>query len=214
MEYTIRQERSADQRTVEEVTRLAFWNVYAPGCNEHYLVHVMRQHPDFVPELDFVIEQEGRIIGNIMYTRAWLEDAHGERKQILTFGPVSILPAWQRRSYGKRLMEHSFAAARDLGLDAVVIFGNPANYVGLGFKSSHKYGVALAGGIYPSALLAMELTAGALGRGPWTYHESAVYALDSEQAEAFDQNFAPLEKGWRASQEEFYILSQSRIGEH
>lgn len=211
MRFMIRQERRADQRTVEEVTRLAFWNVYVPGCNEHYLVHVMRQHPDFVPELDFVIEQDGQIIGNIMYTRAWLEDAHGERKQILTFGPVSILPAWQRRGYGKRLIEHSLAAASEQGFDAVVIFGNPANYVGLGFKSSHKYGVGLAGGMYPSALLAKELRAGALGGGPWTYHESAVYALDSQQAAAFEQNFSPREKAWQASQEEFYILSQSRI---
>lgn len=214
MDYLIRHEQQADQRAVEELTRQAFWNLYVPGCNEHYLVHKMRRHPDFVPELDFVMEKDGRIIGNIMYTRAWLENAAGDRKQILTFGPVSILPIWQRKGYGRKLIEHSFFSAGELGFGAIVIFGNPANYVGLGFKSSHKYGVSLPGGIYPSALLAKELTEDALIGGPWVYSESAAYAIDSDEAEAFDQDFAPREKGWQAGQEEFYILSQSRIISH
>lgn len=97
----IRNERETDFRKVEEITRKAFWNIYAPGCNEHYLVHIMRSHKDFLPELDFVIEVDDQIIGNIMYTKAKLVDDSGEEKAILTFGPVCILPEYQRKGYGK-----------------------------------------------------------------------------------------------------------------
>lgn len=131
----IRNERKEDFRTVEELTKKAFWNVNFPGCNEHYIVHVMRNHRDFVPELDFVIEEDNCIIGNIMYTKSKLIDESGNEKEILTFGPLSILPEYQRRGYGKQLLEHSFKKAAELGFDTIVIFGNPENYVSCGFKS-------------------------------------------------------------------------------
>ena len=85
---TIRLETEKDYRAVEELTREAFWNVYKPGADEHYFVHTMRSHPDFIPELAFVLELDGRIVGNIMYTKAGLEDEFGERKEILSFGPL------------------------------------------------------------------------------------------------------------------------------
>ncbi len=115
MDYVIRNEKSDDYRIVEEITRKAFWNIHVPGCNEHYLVHVMRKHPDFIPELDYVIEKDNRIIGNIMYAKAKLVGDKGTQKTILTFGPVSILPDYQRKGYGKRLIEYSFIQALELG---------------------------------------------------------------------------------------------------
>ena len=99
----IRNEREEDYRLVEEITRKAFYNVYVPGCVEHYLVHIMRNHKDFVKELDFVIEVDGKVIGNIMYTKAKLVDEKNNEKEILTFGPISILPEYQRKDYGKNL---------------------------------------------------------------------------------------------------------------
>ena len=119
----IRNETQADYAVVEDLTRRAFYNVYMPGCVEHYLVHTMRTHADFVHELDFVLELDGRIIGNVMYTKAQLTDENGAEKTILTFGPVSILPEYQRKGYGKTLLEHSFGRAIELGYDAIVIFG-------------------------------------------------------------------------------------------
>ena len=104
----IRKEEQKDWEIVENITREAFYNLYVPGCVEHYLVHIMRKHEDFIPELDFVLERNGQVIGNIMYTKARLIDENGIEKEILTFGPVSILPAYQRMGYGKMLMEHSF----------------------------------------------------------------------------------------------------------
>lgn len=105
----IRNEAEADHRTVENVIRRAFWNLCVPGCAEHYVAHVMRPHGDFVPELDLVLERDGQIIGSIMYTKTRLVDEAGEEKQILTFGPVCILPEYQRMGYGKMLMEASLS---------------------------------------------------------------------------------------------------------
>ena len=93
----IRNERPEDYRTVEELTKKAFWNVNVPGCNEHYIAHILRSHEDFIKELDLVIEQDGVIVGNVMYTKSALVGENGRKKEILTFGPVSILPAYQRR---------------------------------------------------------------------------------------------------------------------
>ena len=111
----IRNEEKRDHQAVEELTRRAFYNLYVPGCVEHYLVHIMREHEDFIPELDFVLEEDGRIIGNIMYTKAKLVDETGREKEILTFGPVCVEPDLQRQGYGKQLMEHSFTKAVELG---------------------------------------------------------------------------------------------------
>ena len=108
---TIRNETQADYKQVEDMTRKAFWNLYVPGCMEHYLVHIMRDHQDFLPELDLVMELDQQIIGNMMYTKAKLIDEDGNEKSILTFGPISILPEYQRKGYGKKLMEYSFEKA-------------------------------------------------------------------------------------------------------
>lgn len=161
-DYIIRLENPCDYRTVETITREAFWNLSVPGCDEHYYVHVMRSHADFIPELDLVLEVDGKIIGNVMYTKCKLTDEIGEEKPILSFGPVCILPEYQRKGYGKALLEHSFEKALELGYDTIVIFGNPDNYVARGFKSCKKYNVCLAGNVYPTALLVKELRTGVL----------------------------------------------------
>ena len=136
--FQIRNEEERDYQIVEEITRKAFYNMYMPGCVEHYLVHIMRGHEDFIPELDLVAELDGQVIGNVMYTKATLTGGDGTMKEILTFGPVSIAPEHQRKGYGGQLLKHSFQRAAELGWDAVVIFGSPANYVGLGFKSCRR----------------------------------------------------------------------------
>lgn len=209
----IRREEAKDYQLVEDITRRAFYNLYVPGCAEHYLVHIMRSHPDFIPELDLVIELDGAVIGSVMYTKAWLRDGTGEEKEILTFGPVSIDLPYQRKGYGKQLLEASFARAIALGYDAIVIFGSPANYVGRGFVSCKKYGVRTEDGKYPAAMLVKELRPGALSGGKWTYRDSPVMAISEEEAEKFDDSLAPMKKEWRPSQEEFYILSQACLSE-
>ena len=209
----IRKEREADYQAVEELTRRAFYNMYIPGCVEHYLVHIMRGHEDFIPELDFVLELDGRIIGNIMYTKARLADEAGEEKEILTFGPVSVAPEHQRKGYGRRLIEHSFEKAKEMGYDVIVIFGSPANYVSRGFRSCRKCGVCLEGGKYPAAMMVKELTPGVLEGHTWIYQDSPVMAISEEAALAYDDTLEKKERKWMPSQEEFYIMSHSFVEE-
>jgi predicted N-acetyltransferase YhbS len=210
----IRNETEKDYRATEELTREAFWNVYKPGADEHYFVHMMRSHPDFIPELAFVLELDGEIIGNIMYTKAWLEDENGERKEILSFGPLCVAPKYQRKKLGKMLIGHSFEAARKMGYDVNINFGNPGNYVSCGFVSCKKKNVSFVfEGNFPTALLVRELVPGALDGKKWMYIPSSAADCceDTAAVEAFDSGFAPKEKAWAPSQEEFYIYSHSSV---
>lgn len=207
----IRNEQEADYKKVEAVIRESFWNLYVPGCNEHYLAHVMRSHKDFISELDLVIELDDEIIGNIMYTKTRLIDDAAEEKSILTFGPVCILPKYQRKGYGKQLIEYSFHRAIELGYDLIVIFGNPGNYVTHGFRSCKKYNVSLENDVFPTAMMVKELRENVLDGRRWVYHQSPVFDIDVEQAERFDKALAPMEKKQLVCQEEFYIYSHSII---
>ena len=209
----IRNEEQKDWEIVEKITRQAFYNIYMPGCVEHYLVHIMREHEDFIPELDFVLELNGDVIGNIMYTKSRLIDENGIEKEILTFGPVSILPAYQRMGYGKMLLEYSFQAAMQLGYDVIVIFGSPGNYISRGFKSCKKYNVCMENGKYPAAMMVKELFPHVLDGHKWIYHDSPVMAISEEEAERYDNTLEPLEKKQLPSQEEFYIMSHSFVEE-
>ena len=197
----IRNERESDYKNVEDITRKAFYNVYVPGCMEHYLVHIMRGHEDFIPELDFVIEVDGQTVGNIMYTKSKLTDEGGTEKEIVTFGSVSILPKYQRKGYGKMLIEHSLKRAAELGYEAVVIMGSPANYVGSGFQCCRKYNVCVEKGKYPAAMLVKE----------WFYSDSPVMNVDEREAQAFDDGLEKMEKKWMPSQEAFYIMSHAFV---
>lgn len=208
---TIRNERETDYKNVEEITRKAFYNQYIPGCVEHYLVRKMRGHKDFIPELDFVLELDGKVIGNIMYTKARLVDENKKEKEILTFGPVSVDPQYQRRGYGKMLMEHSFLHAAALGYDVIVIFGSPANYVSSGFVGCKKYNVCLENGKYPAAMMVKELTPDALDGRKWFYYDSPVMAISEEETQAYDDTLEKMEKKYQPSQEEFYIMSHSFV---
>lgn len=207
----IRNERESDYKIVEDITRKAFYNVYVPGCMEHYLVHIMRGHEDFIPELDFVIELDGQIVGNIMYTKAKLTDEGGTEKEIVTFGPVSVLPEHQRKGYGKILIEYSLKCAAELGYEAVVIIGSPANYVSSGFQCCRKYNVCVEKDKYPAAMLVKELKPGALDGRLWFYSDSPVMIVDEKKAQAFDDNLEKMEKKWMPSQEAFYIMSHAFV---
>ena len=212
--YIIRLETEKDYRTVEELTREAFWNYYVPGCTEHYLTHTMRSHKDFIKELGYVIEVDGKIIGNVMYTKGKLTDENGEEKEVISFGPVCVHPDYQRMGYGKALLHYTFDKAIEMGYDTIIIFGNPVNYVARGFKSCHKYNVTLEGGVCPMAMMLKELIPDSFDkRKKWTYKGSDFDAVcdDKQAVEEFDKTFPPKEKGWKPTQEEFYIHCHSTI---
>ncbi len=212
-DYIIRLEEEKDYRDVENLAREAFWNLSVPGCDEHYFIHVMRNHEAFIPELDFVIEADNKIIGCIMYTIAKLIDENGTEKPILSMGPLCIHPDYQRKGYGKALLEYTCEKALCLGYDTIVNFGNPDNYVARGYKSCKKYNVCFEGDVFPAALLVKVLKDDALDGRKWFYHPNNADAPcnDTEAVEEFDKYFPPKEKAWQPSQEEFYIHSHSVI---
>lgn len=205
----IRNEVEADNKTVEEIIRSSFWNLYSPGCDEHYLAHTMRSHKDFLPELDLVIELNHQVIGNIMYTKNKLVDEQGNEKDILTFGPVCIRSEHRGKGYLKKLIAESVLRAETLGYDLIIIFGYPYIYVSSGFKCAKRYNVCYENGTYPSAMMVKELKPGALDGRKWTYYQSSVYEVDQQEALQYDSRFKEMERNYQPSQEEFYIFSNS-----
>ena len=212
-DYIIRLETENDYREVENLAREAFWNLSVPGCNEHYFIHVMRKHEAFIPELDYVVEIEGRIVALVMYSKAEFVDENGNVKPVVSMGPLCVHPEYQRMGLGKALLEHTFPIARDMGYDTVVNFGNPDNYVARGYKSCKKYNVCFEGDVFPAALLVKVLSEDALDGRKWFYHPNNADepCNDDAAVEEFDKLFPPKVKAWQPCQEEFYIHSHSVI---
>jgi predicted N-acetyltransferase YhbS len=190
----IRREEKADYRKVEELTREAFWNHHVPGCDEHYLVHIMRSAPDFIPELDFVALQDDKIVGNIMYTKSAIQKADGTLFLAITFGPISVLPEFQKQGIGQALIHHSFDEARKLGHKAVIIYGFPSYYEQFGFEPCIKYHISNIDGKFPKAMQVFELEKGCLQHVVGIFLESPIFMMDPASAEEFDKNFPPKEK--------------------
>ena len=129
----IRPETEDDYRNTETLTREAFWNVYRPGCMEHYVLHCYRNDPAFVPELDLVMVLDGEMIGQVIYVRSEIVCDDGRRVPIMTFGPIGIAPAYKRQGYGKHLLDYSMEKAKELGAGALAITGNILFYGKSGF---------------------------------------------------------------------------------
>lgn len=211
MGITVRKEQESDYGMVEDVTREAFWNLYVPGCCEHYLVHVMRDHGDFIKDLDYVALGDKQIVGNIMYTRSKVISEQEEALETITFGPVSVVPEYQRKGVGSLLLQHTIQIAKEKKSKAIIIYGSPKNYCKHGFKSSKDYNISTMEGKYPYGLLVLELEDGVFGNHSWRYQESDVYNIDFSKVEEFDKLFSHKEKGYRYTQEEFKMSCRAYI---
>ncbi len=207
----IRNEKPEDYRTVEELIKKTFWNLYVPGCNEHHFAHLVRKSGDYIPKLDFVLEEDGKIIGHIIYVKAKLVATDGTEKEILSFGPFTIHPDYQRKGYGRKLLNHSLEEAKKMGYDTVAIFGNPENYACYGFKNCRRYNVCIEENVYPVSLMVKELDENVLSGKCWKYEESKAHQYDGEGFEEFDSTFEKMEKGYQYSQELFYIYRRSNV---
>ena len=190
----IRRETLFDYEAVEYLTREAFWNVYRPGCTEHSVVHILRHDPDFVPELDLVMERDGQLIGHVLYMRAKIIADDGRKISLMTFGPISISPDCQRQGLGKRLLDYSMERARELGAGALCIEGNIDFYGKSGFVVAGTRGIRYHGEpeqeIVPYVLL-KELQPGFLDGITGVYYTPQGYYVDENAAEIFDRNFPP-----------------------
>lgn len=196
-DYTIRQEEERDYQATEHLTREAFWNVYRPGCMEHYVLHCFRTDPAFVPELDLCLEKDGAIIGHVMYVRSEIRTDDGRILPIMTFGPISIAPAWQRQGYGRLLVDTSLAMAREMGAGAVAITGNPDVYGGSGFVAGKAKGIRYEEDPEADYFLIRELEPGFLDGITGTFRDPEGYFACEKQPEEFEQFealFPPKEK--------------------
>ena len=193
-DITFRLEPPDDHRAVENLIRESFWNVYRPGCSEHYVMHTLRNDPDFLPALDFVMEQGGKLIGQNMFMRAVIEADDGTAVPILTMGPICITPELKRQGYGKKLLDFSLERATELGFGAVLFEGNIGFYGHSGFDYAEKFGIRyhdLPEGADASFFLCRELIPGYLDGITGVYQTPQGYYVDPHDVEEFDKQFPP-----------------------
>lgn len=196
-DYRIRPEHVTDFRECENLVREAFWNVYRPGCLEHYVLHCLRKDPAFVSELDFVMERDGRLIGQNIFVRAEIRADDGRVIPILTMGPIGISPECKRQGYGKALLDYSLEKAAALGFGAVCFEGNIDFYGKSGFTYASEYGIRYHGlpeGEDASFFLCKELIPAYLDGITGEYSTPQGYFVDEKDAAEFDAEFPDKQK--------------------
>lgn len=196
-DYIIRFENKEDYRNTENLVREAFWNVYSPGCLEHFVLNRLRENEDFVRELDFVMEKDGRLMGQNVFVKAHIKADDGRDIPILTMGPVCIAPDLKRKGYGKILLDYSLEKAKALGFGAVCFEGNIDFYGKSGFTFAGSFGIRYHGlpeGADSSFFLCKELKEGYLNGVTGEYETPQSYFVSEEQAEEFDKGFIYKEK--------------------
>ena len=193
----IRPEKEEEYREVEYLVRESFWNVYRPGCSEHFVIHVLRNDPAFVKELDFVMEQDGKLIGQNMFMRTIINADDGRDIPVLTMGPIGITPELKRHGYGKKLLDYSLDQATAMGFGAVLFEGNIGFYGKSGFDYARNFGIRyhdLPEGADDSFFLCKELIPGYLNGITGVYQTPQGYYVDDADVEDFDEAFSQKEK--------------------
>lgn len=193
----IRLERKEEQREVENLVRESFWNVYRPGCLEHYVLHEMRSCSDFIRELNYVMEKDGKLIGQNVFVRAEIKADGGRIIPVAAMGPICITPELKRQGYGKMLLEYTLGQAQRYGIGAVCFEGNIEFYGKCGFDYASKFGIRyhdVPNGEDAPFFLCKELRDGYLDGITGEYTPPKCYFVDGEKAEEFDKTFPAKEK--------------------
>ncbi|TXJ60231.1 N-acetyltransferase [Brachyspira aalborgi] len=188
----IRLEEEKDYFETENLTREAFWNVYREGCFEHLIIHNLRKDKSFVKELDYCIEIDNKIIANIVYAKGKLKLENGDIREILIFGPVSVLPEYQKKGYGEKLINYTIEKAKELGFDAIVIMGNPNYYKKFGFESCSKYKIYYEGldkNEEAPFFMIKILNDNNIENLKGIYSDPDCYKADEKELEEFDKKF-------------------------
>jgi len=188
----MRPETPADYAAVERLTREAFWNVYRPGCVEHYLLHRLRDSAGYLPQMHTLAVAGDDIAGSIVYSRSRVEGLDGRAWDTLTFGPLSVVPARQRQGIGSALVRHTLTIAREAGERAVLIFGSPDYYGRFGFVPASRHGITLPDGSSMDAFMALPLYPGALDGVLGVFREDAAFGgIRDDAVDAYDEAFPP-----------------------
>ena len=193
----IRLERKDEHREIENLVRESFWNVYRPGCLEHYVLHTLRDNEAFVSELDFVMEKDGKPIGQNIFVKAKIQADDGREIPIVTMGPICITPELKRKGYGKILLDYSLEKAAEMGFGAVCFEGNIDFYGKSGFTFASEFGIRYHGlpqDADSSFFVCKELIPGYLDGITGEYATPQGYFVDEAAAEEFDKAFPHKEK--------------------
>lgn len=206
----IREEDVSEQREAENVVREAFWNVYSPGCSDHYLLHRLRQCSAFIPQLNLVAVKDGKIVGHVANVKSYIAGDDGKRHEVVSLGPISVLPQYQNIGVGSKLISEVKRIAKKSGYRAVLLYGNPAYYLKQGFEVAEKYGIRNSENMFAEALLVCGLYDGALGGLAGKYYESDVYHVDEAAVDVFDKGFPPKEKVSGTPSQQYFLEISAR----
>jgi len=210
-QFSIRPTTPVDYPVTEMVTREAFWNAYGPGCDEHYLLHVMRGSEGFIPELDFVAVIDAVIVGNSVGDKSVIRTDDGAEVEVITLGPISVLPEYQNRGIGGALIMQAMDAAREMGFRAVILYGDPLYYSRFGFIPAETFDIRSGDDMYAEPLQVFELYPGALKGITGRYIENDIYEVDDAAVAEYDKNFPPKQtQEGTESQKRFQYLINSR----
>jgi predicted N-acetyltransferase YhbS len=199
-------------KDAEFAAREAFWNLYRPGCDEHYTAHRIWEHQDFLPELFYVALHNNKLVGFIVYTKSYLKGkSNPARIETVTFGPVCILPEYQHQGIGTKLIQTSMKEVDNFNYPAIVILGDPHNYCRHGFRNCKDYNISARDGKYPLGQLVHIFDENIIKNGSWEYFYSDVYNINLEEVEKFEQNFSMKEKKHQHSQDLFKMMIRAYI---
>ncbi len=194
MKAEIRKETPSDWFDAEYVTKKAFWNLHVPGCDEHYLVHKLRDDKAYIPELTRIAAVDGRVVGAIYYSRAFVRSDE-KSTEVLTFGPLCVDPEFQKQGIGGELLEHTMQLAKEMGFKGIVIYGEPDYYPRHGFVTCDKFGITTPDGKNFSAFMAKELVEGGFSEISGKFYESETFEnLPPDEVEEYDKKFPYMEK--------------------
>ena len=194
MNITIRPENAKEYFETEYITREAFWDVYHPGCMEHLVLHKLREAPGFVAELAFVACDVKRIVGNVVCSKAKVINDKKEEFEVLSMGPLSVLPEYQGKDIGSLLIKTIIKKAQELSYRGIVIYGNPDFYHRFGFVNAEKFGIMTSESENFDYFMALELSEGSLQGIKGNFYEDEAFNVNDEELEEFDKAFPYKEK--------------------
>lgn len=194
MDILLRLERPEEYRVTEELVREAFWNHYVSGCDEHYLLHIMRDSPNFVRALDYVALSDGKIIGVVVFMKSFIAADNGCKYEVLCMGPIAVVPEYQRKGIGGMLITHTRKIATELGYRAILLCGDPEYYSKMGFVAAELFGIRTSENNYAAALQVCPLYPDALTGITGKYYEDGIYNIDPVASETFDRLFPKKER--------------------